>query len=140
MAEGSDGVCSDQTVILSSFESASVYPDALRKVSYCHAETNKRLKFLTNNFTLPALTIAQIYKQRWQVELFFESSTWCTPSDAMGFQEPTALNRPLVGILDGSGRPCIPRRLLCAESKVRPRRIASPATVSTESAARLWSA
>jgi len=56
----STGVCSDQTVILSSFESASVYPDALRKVSYCDAETNKRLKFLTNNFTLPALTIAQI--------------------------------------------------------------------------------
>ena len=56
----STGVCSDQTVILSSFESASVYPDALRKVSYCDAETGKRLKFLTNNFTLPALTIAQI--------------------------------------------------------------------------------
>ena len=68
----STGVCSDQTVILSSFESASVYPDALRRVSYCDAETNKRLRFLTNNFTLPALTIAQIYKQRWQVELFFK--------------------------------------------------------------------
>src|SRR5450631_1557624 len=68
----STGVCSDQPVILSSFESASVYPDALRKVSYCDAETGKRLKFLTNNFTLPALTIAQIYKQRWQVELFFK--------------------------------------------------------------------
>src|SRR5664280_273372 len=47
-------------------------PDALRRVSYFDAETNKRLKFLTNNFTLPALTIAQIYKQRWQVELFFK--------------------------------------------------------------------
>jgi IS4 transposase len=68
----STGVCSDQTVILSSFETASVYPDALRRVSYYDAETNKRLKFLTNNFTLPALTIAQIYKQRWQVELFFK--------------------------------------------------------------------
>jgi IS4 transposase len=68
----STGVCSDQTVILSSFESASAYPDALRKVSYCDAATGKRLKFLTNNFTLPALTIAQIYKQRWQVELFFK--------------------------------------------------------------------
>jgi hypothetical protein len=61
------GVCSDQTVILSSFESASVYPDALRKVSFCDAESGKRLKFLTNNFTLPARTIAQIYKKRWQV-------------------------------------------------------------------------
>jgi hypothetical protein len=66
------GVRSDQTVILSSFGSAVAYPDPLRKVSYFDAETNKRLKFLTNNFTLPALTIAQIYKQRWQVELFFK--------------------------------------------------------------------
>jgi hypothetical protein len=68
----STGVRSDQTVILSSFESASAYPDPLRRVSYYDAETNKRLKFLTKNFTLPALTIAQIYKQRWQVELFFK--------------------------------------------------------------------
>jgi len=68
----STGVRSDQTVILSSFESASVYPDPLRRVSYFDAETGKRLKFLSNNFTLPALTIARIYKQRWQVELFFK--------------------------------------------------------------------
>src|SRR5271157_471239 len=66
------GVRSDQTVILASFESASVYPDPLRRVSYFDAETGKRLKFLTNNFTLPALTIAQIYKSRWQIELFFK--------------------------------------------------------------------
>lgn len=68
----SSGVRSDQTVILLSYESASVYPDPLRKVSYYDAESGKRLKFLTNNFALPALTIAQIYKQRWQVELFFK--------------------------------------------------------------------
>jgi hypothetical protein len=68
----STGVRSDQTVILTSFESASVYPDALRRVSYFDAETNKRLKFLTNNFVLPAVAIAQIYKCRWQVELFFK--------------------------------------------------------------------
>src|SRR5436309_1843549 len=68
----STGVRSDQTVILTSFESVSVYPDALRRVSYFDTETNKRLKFLTNNFVLPALTIAQIYKCRWQVELFFK--------------------------------------------------------------------
>jgi hypothetical protein len=66
------GVRSDQTVILASLESASVYPDPLRRVSYFDAETGRRLKFLTNNFTLPALTIARIYKQRWQVELFFK--------------------------------------------------------------------
>jgi len=68
----STGVRSDQTVILTSFESASAYPDALRRVSYLDKEIQKRLKFLTNNFILPALTIAQIYKCRWQVELFFK--------------------------------------------------------------------
>jgi hypothetical protein len=68
----STGVRSDQTVRLSSIESASMYLDALRRVSYYDAETGKRLKFLTNNFTLPALTIARIYKQRCQVELFFK--------------------------------------------------------------------
>ena len=110
----STGVRSDQTVILTSFESASAYPDALRRVSYLDKETQKRLKFLTNNFVLPAFTIAQIYKCRWQVELFFETSTWCTPSDVMEFQEPIALNRPLVGSLDGCVRPCIARRLVVA--------------------------
>jgi transposase len=68
----STGVRSDQTIILTTIESATAYPDALRRVSYFDAETNLRLKFFTNNFTLPALTIAQIYKCRWQVELFFK--------------------------------------------------------------------
>lgn len=67
----SSGVRSDQTVILTALESAKVYPDPLRRVSYFDAKTNKRLRFLTNNFTLPALTIAEIYRSRWQVELFF---------------------------------------------------------------------
>jgi hypothetical protein len=66
------GVRSDHTVILTAIDSAKVYPDALRRVSYLDVETRKRFKFLTNNFTLPALTIAQIYKCRWQVELFFK--------------------------------------------------------------------
>src|SRR2546427_1468547 len=66
------GVRSDHTVILTAINSATAYPDPLRRVSYHDAETDKRLKFLTNNFVLPALTIAQIYKSRWQVELFFK--------------------------------------------------------------------
>jgi IS4 transposase len=66
------GVRADQTVVLASMESASAYPDALRKVSFVDEETGKRLVFLTNNFALPAPTIAAIYKQRWQVELFFK--------------------------------------------------------------------
>jgi hypothetical protein len=65
------GVRSDQTVILTTIGSATAYPDPLRRVSYVDSETNKRLVFLTNNFDLAALTIAQIYRSRWQVELFF---------------------------------------------------------------------
>src|SRR5437773_5116656 len=65
------GVRSDHTVILTAIDSVKAYPDPLRRVSYLDVETRKRFKFLTNNFTLPALTIAKIYKSRWQVELFF---------------------------------------------------------------------
>src|SRR6266508_346006 len=65
------GVRSDHTVVLTAIDSAKAYPDTLRRISYLDVETRKRFKFLTNNFTLPALTIAQIYKSRWQVELFF---------------------------------------------------------------------
>ena len=66
------GVRSDHTVILTALDSAKAYPDALRRVSYLDVVTRKRLKFLTNNFVLPALTIAQIFKSRWQIELFFK--------------------------------------------------------------------
>jgi hypothetical protein len=71
----STGVGSDHTVILTTLGSASVYPAPLRRVTYCDPETGKRLKFLTNNFALPALTIAQIYKRRWEIELFFAGSS-----------------------------------------------------------------
>jgi Domain of unknown function (DUF4372)/Transposase DDE domain len=71
LVDENTGVRSDQTVILTTIGSATVYPDPLRRVSYVDSETNKRLVFLTNNFDLAALTIAQIYKSRWQVELFF---------------------------------------------------------------------
>jgi hypothetical protein len=66
------GVRSDHTVILTAIDSVKAYPEQLRRVSYLDVKTGKRFKFLTNNFTLPALTIAQIYKSRWQVELFFK--------------------------------------------------------------------
>jgi transposase len=68
----STGVRSDHTVILTATNSVKVYPDALRRIRYVDLETNKRFIFLTNNFVLPALTIARIYKSRWQVELFFK--------------------------------------------------------------------
>jgi Domain of unknown function (DUF4372)/Transposase DDE domain len=66
------GVRSDHTVILTAMNSFKVYPDPLRRVTYFDVKTSKRFQFLTNNFALPALTIAQIYKSRWQVELFFK--------------------------------------------------------------------
>jgi hypothetical protein len=68
----STGVRSDHTVILTAINSVKAYPDALRRVTFLDVKTRKRFKFLTNNFVLPALTIAQIYKSRWQVELFFK--------------------------------------------------------------------
>jgi len=71
LVDKSTGVRSDHTVILTATDSVKAYPDALRRVTYLDIKTRKRFKFLTNNFTLPALTIAQIYKSRWQVELFF---------------------------------------------------------------------
>jgi len=72
LIDKSTGVRSDHTVILTAIGSARVYPDALRRVSYLDMETRKRFRFLTNNFALPAHKIAQIYKCRWQVELFFK--------------------------------------------------------------------
>ncbi len=66
------GVRSDQTVWLRNPASIRHYPDKLRRVHYVDQETNKSLTFLTNNFELPALIIAQLYKSRWKVELFFK--------------------------------------------------------------------
>lgn len=71
LVDENTGVRSDQTVILTTIGSATVYPDPLRRVSYVDPETDQRLVFLTNNFDLAALTITQIYRSRWQVELFF---------------------------------------------------------------------
>jgi hypothetical protein len=68
----STGLRSDQTVYLEGVRSSLDYPDPLRRVSYSDPETRKFLVFLTNNFTLPALTIAKLYRCRWQIELFFK--------------------------------------------------------------------
>ena len=66
------GLRSDQTIVLAGPQSSRLYPDPLRRVAFYDAEHQRRLVFLTNNFTLPALTIARLYKCRWQVELFFK--------------------------------------------------------------------
>ena len=66
------GVSSDQTVVLGTAGSARNYPDTLRRVRFVDPETNRRFIFLTNNFELPAFTVAQLYKSRWRIELFFK--------------------------------------------------------------------
>lgn len=66
------GVLSDQTVVLVTPQSAKAYPDPLRRIRYYDRVTEKRLGFLTNNFHVPALMIAEVYRCRWQVELFFK--------------------------------------------------------------------
>ena len=68
----SDGTQSDQTIRLSGFYSARHYPERLRRIKFYDAQNDRSLIFLTNNFLLPAPTIAQLYKCRWQIELFFK--------------------------------------------------------------------
>jgi len=65
------GLRSDQHIVLATKKSRDAYPEALRRVSYVDLDTNKRFVYLTNIFSVPAITVADIYKQRWQVELFF---------------------------------------------------------------------
>lgn len=69
--ERSTGVRCDQTILLTGVRTAQRYPDPLRRIRYFDVEKDSRLTFLTNNFLLPALTIAELYRARWQVELFF---------------------------------------------------------------------
>ncbi len=66
------GLRSDQTIVLQGWGASKDYPDTLRRISYFDPETENRFVFLTNHLVLPALTIAQLYKCRWQVELFFK--------------------------------------------------------------------
>jgi hypothetical protein len=68
----STGLRADQTIVLTGRRSRHAYPEPLRRVSYVDPERHKRLVFLTNAFEIPAKTVADLYKQRWQVELFFK--------------------------------------------------------------------
>jgi len=68
----STGLICDQTVVLTGFYSRQDFDTPLRRIRFKDPETGKRLVFLTNNFALPAITIANLYRCRWQVELFFK--------------------------------------------------------------------
>jgi len=68
----STGLQCDQEVMLNGYQASKRYPERLRRIRYFDAKNNKRFVFLTNNFELPALSITELYRCRWQVELFFK--------------------------------------------------------------------
>ena len=68
----STGVICDQAIALNGFYVSKDYPEHLRRIRFKDPKSGKKLVFLTNNTTLPSLTIAALYKNRWQVELFFK--------------------------------------------------------------------
>ena len=68
----SDGLRCDQTIMLTGMNTASSYPQPLRRIKYYDNKTGKTFNFLTNNFAIPAQTVADLYRYRWQVELFFK--------------------------------------------------------------------
>ena len=67
-----NGLICDQTIVLTGLNSKNDYPQPLRRIKYYDHKTNKTLNFLTNNFAIPAQTVADLYRHRWQVELFFK--------------------------------------------------------------------
>ena len=66
------GLRCDQTIVLSGIKTSKEYPDKLRRVGYFDDQSERRFSFLTNNFLVPALVVAELYRCRWQVELFFK--------------------------------------------------------------------
>lgn len=79
------GLICDQTVMLTGFYSHQGFVAPLRRIRFKDPKTAKTLTFLTNNFALPAFTITELYRCRWQVELFFDVATWCTSSHVNEF-------------------------------------------------------
>lgn len=71
-SEKSAGILCDQTIVLTGVNSKSNYPQPLRRIKYHDEKTGKTFNFLTNNFVIPAMTVADLYRYRWQVELFFK--------------------------------------------------------------------
>jgi Transposase DDE domain len=119
----------DETILLVSQQ--EIGKEALlRRIEVWVEEKQETMVFLTNNFTLAGATIAAIYKERWQIELFFESSTWCTPSDATELQGSVVRGRVLMGCRS-CARPRIVRHRRGEESTGRPNRLAWLGSAST---------
>ena len=114
----------DQRVRLNGYYAQKHYPEHLRRIRYHDPDSGKTLVFLTNNTALEAATICALYKCRWKIELFFENTTWCTPSYVIEFRRAVGLNRSLMGVLRGFLFLCVARRLLSAVSMERSHRLA----------------
>jgi Transposase DDE domain/Domain of unknown function (DUF4372) len=129
----SSGLICDQTVALTVFYSRKGFEAPLRRIRFRDPESGKRLVFLTNNFALPALTITQLYRMRWQVELFFDVATQCTSAYVIEY-EARAVQHPRcrsVGHARAS-REGLQHRFAAAP-KVRSGRVASHAAAHLES-------
>jgi hypothetical protein len=113
------GLICDQTIVLTDFYSLQGFETPLRRSRFKDPTSGKRLIFLTTNFTLPALTITALYRCRWQVELFFEYPTLCTPSDVIESQRSTDLRQRLVGQFGGFGWLPLAPRPFCIKSTAR---------------------
>ncbi len=135
----SGGLICDQSIKLCGTKSLRAYPEHLRRVRFHDPITDKTLVFLTNNTSLPAGVIAQLYKNRWQVELFFECSPQCTPSYVIEYQGPSDLSCPPAGRSASSMPQHIALPRLCEPPKVNCGRLAEPSGVSAESVATRWS-
>jgi IS4 transposase len=107
-------VLSDQIVSLPSLDKDGEAPVLFRRIEYWNADKQEVLVFFTNLLHLAASTVAAIYKERWQIELFFENTTWCTPSYVVKFQGSVVLNSAAAGSLHGFVLPSICQHLLCA--------------------------
>ena len=87
----------DQVVVPRNFYAWRDYPSKLRRIRYVDAQTQKKLVFLTNNFTLPAETVADLYRCRWQVELFFKWIKQHLQILSAALFEKTPIDRALAG-------------------------------------------
>ena len=105
------GLRCDQTIGLCSFYPRKDYPERLRRIRFYDTELDRRFVFLTNNFTLSALTIAQIYKCRWQIELFFKWIKCEREALVIYVMQPLNSRAKTVGLpgLDAAGSLTFPR-------------------------------
>ena len=133
-------ILADELIRFTSPQAIKDCPHLLRRVVVWDAVNEREIVLLTNLLHFGATTIAAIYKDRWEIELFFESSTWCTPSDVIDSPAAVALDRALVGFGPNFDQPNIARRPPLTEPMARLRRPAVPATASDGLGATLLSA